>query len=217
MIGNPVELFINLTIEEVRDRYLSIYPENTSEDFDNEIILKLNQSPGVSGDEALNQYLNSLEKNIKTKTSTLPLVISVAYCFQAQWALFDGDREKAWSCVAEARYWCGSMLTKDEVELSVKGIAKATNIDKAKIAAIARHEQIYGKVKKTVLELATQLMPTNGWKSRRNASIKIVDKLKSIGALSPLTEMQAPITIDGWLREMPNSSELFSKSKVIKH
>lgn len=213
MIGNPAEVFINLTIDELRDRYLSISPGKTSDDFNNEVILSLNQSPDVSGDEAINQYLNALKQNIKTKTSTLPLVISVAYCLQAQRALLSDDREKAWSCVAEARYWCGSMLTKDEFETSVKDIEKATNIKKAKNAADALYEQKYGKVKNTVTDLAIRLMPQDGWKSRRNASIQIFGALKSNGELSPLTETQAQITIDGWLRDMPNSSELFQRSK----
>lgn len=216
MIGNPVESFINLTIDELRDRYLSISPGKTSDDFNNSVILSLDQSPDVSGDEAINRYLNSLKQNIEIKTSTLPLVISVAYCLQAQQALFNDDREKAWSCVAEARYWCGSMLTKDEFETSVKDIEKATNIKKAKNAADVLHEQKYGKVKNTATDLAIRLMPLDGWKSRRYASFQIFDALKSSGELSPLTETQAQITIDGWLKEMPNSSELFSRSKAKK-
>lgn len=216
MIGSSVEEFINLTIGELRGRYLSFTPGKTNEDFYNEIILNLNQSPGVSGDEAINKYLNSLEKNTEIRTSTFPLVISIAYCLEAQWALFKEDREKAWSCVAEARYWCGSMLSKDEFELSIKDVEKTTNINKAKKAAEARYELIYGKVKNTVLDLAVELKPKGGWKSRRNASMQIVDKLKSNGELSPLTETQAQITIDAWLKEMPNSSELFSRQNTSK-
>lgn len=208
-----MEVFINLTIDELRDRYLSINPRKTNEDFYNEIILNLNQSPGVSGDQAINAYLNSLEKTTEICASTFPLIISVAYCLEAQWALFKDDRERAWSCVAEARYWCGSMLSKDEFELSIKDVERTTNINKAKKAAEARYELIYGKVKNTVLDLAAQLKPEGGWKSRRNASIKIVEKLKSNGELSPLTETQAQITIDGWPWMMPVTRCLSRRDK----
>lgn len=213
MIGSSVEKFINLTIEEVRARYLMMYPRKTRDDFNKEVILSMNQAPNVSGDDAVGAYFNALDHDIQVRHSTLPLVISVAYCLQADWAIKEGYREKAWSCIAEARYWCGSMLTRDEIELSVDGIIRKSRNEQARNAANIRTNIKYGQVRKRVVELAVDLRPANGWKSRRNASFQIFDFLKTNNELSPLTITQGSTTIDGWLKEMPNSKDFFQHQK----
>ena len=211
MVGAPVEKFIDLIIKELTGRYLQMFPMQTSEDFYNNIVLSMD-FPNVSGDKAANQYLEALKNNIESKKAIFPLVISVAYCLQAQWALDACCREKAWSCIAEAQYWCGSMLTKDDIEISLEGVKAAAFREKAVQAVNILHDKKYGDIKKRVTELATSLKPKEGWKSRRDASIKIFKHLEAISGLSPLTPTQGQITIEGWLKHQVG----FSTRKKLK-
>lgn len=189
--------------------YLLITPGKTDSDFIDEVIIPVGNDSTMSGES----YFEKTRTNGADQYSTM--LISYAYCLQSMKARNVGDRELAWSYMADALYWCGATLASKGIEDGRKRTITETKKGMSQKANSARHEK-NRQIKELAFKLARENCPAlNGWFSRRQAAKAIAQEIKKfadeIG--NPLSNAQAEKTIYDWLGKMPEAKSLFQSKK----
>ncbi|WP_186136696.1 hypothetical protein [Burkholderia gladioli] len=226
-----LKIHVHKILVNLMDCFIHQMKDDTVDDFIVKII-----SPIAAADdrdievpiEILMQYVSEDERATqRQKVSRSPLsliVLSTTYCIRAIQAIDEGDRELAWSYLADAKYWCGvsrSDMGVDKIREEAIVATRTSAISealtsKARAGAIAR-DNAYKSVREYVCKLAREWKPTSGWSSRSQAVKKI-----SAAALDFFNHNPPRLKVDGiertldkWLSKMPDAAELFPLRKKI--
>lgn len=141
-----------------------------------------------------------------------PSLVLFAYCNQAMKAQEKGEIDVAWKFLIEASYWLGMVNATSVMPAIQEVVAKNARSENAKAGgkALAKKFEAY---KEEAFRLIREKKPENGWKSRRQASIKICDEIVafSVKKGQPMSEQQAQKTIYGWLVDLKDEEGLFNR------
>lgn len=139
-----------------------------------------------------------------------PSLVLFSYCNQAMKAQERGEIDLAWRFLIEASFWLGMAGATSVMPAIQEVIAKDARSETAKKASDARNQK-YDNYKEEAFRLVREKKPENGWKSRRQASFKILDDVMafSIKMRQPMSAQQAQKTIYGWLGDLKDEEGLF--------
>lgn len=202
-----------ITLSNLASFYLHSRPEKNEQDFMQEIVVPMWNNDSTSGENLLEEIKAIQEKDKTANMQFASMLISCAFCVQSMKALKGNDRELAWSYMADARYWCGVVLSSKGIEVARSKTIVAT---RKNLASIAAKGKFIKKVKEEAFRLAKEKRPkTNGWRSRRHAAETIEKEVYAFAVAEKInfSEKRAFKTIYEWLREMPDAALLFPKKQ----
>ena len=141
-----------------------------------------------------------------------PSLVLFAYCNQAMKAQEKGEIDAAWKFLIEASYWLGMAGATSVMPAIQEVIAKTARSETAKKAGDARAQK-YEILKEEAFRLVREKKPKNGWKSRLQATLNVLDDVIafSIKNERPMSEQQAQKTIYGWLGDLKDEEGLFNR------
>ncbi|WP_434716941.1 hypothetical protein P5X00_14620 [Paraburkholderia sp. A2RO-4L] len=220
-----LKYFSDVTLSSLAGCYIHLKPGIGEDEFVSQILTPVAVNDDPSIDEPIEIVMSCASDDDRAKgpdwvsrTPYGPVIVGSAYCLRAIRAMKAGDVELAWSLMADARYWAG-------VAVSSKGIDGARE---RTIASVKREPGLRGaagrdKAYEPVREFASKMAkkkrpPQKGWQSRSHAVRTIKDvtlwfaKRKGV----PLSEDHAGVTIDKWLKKMPEAAALFPEKKNSK-
>ncbi|MBO2962218.1 hypothetical protein J4761_19520 [Burkholderia pseudomallei] len=145
----------------------------------------------------------------------VPLILSATYLLRALRAEKQGQHETGWNCLVDATYFCGLAQGGQHVDLVYAEAATETSSARGKAGADQRYGDKYESVVQYAHKLARERRPKNGWPSRNQAVKAILEDVSKFSEKTwkKLTEQQAPDTIHGWLKKMPDAAEFFTEGK----
>jgi len=193
----------------------------TAQEFHDEVLVPIFRLDDGESDEPLDILMQSAAPRDREKgvehVARLPIgaiVLSATYFCRAGLARDRGQMDFAWSCLADARYWCGVAIGQKGVDAALQKSLAGVKRDLAKTGGKARADR-YAPIKEFAFGLVKSQEPASGWKSRSQAVKKIKNEVQAYAkqAEMPLSEDQAPTTIDGWLASMPDADQIFPKKK----
>ncbi|WP_417276607.1 hypothetical protein [Castellaniella sp.] len=189
-------------------------------EFDKEILRPIrNQqfSPNTEPIDILVRLLPHIanEKGVAylASSSIGPILLSATYAVSAYRESLEGNADLAWSCLADARYWCGVQFAKDGMSALFKPAVEEAKRKQAMSGGKARASR-YDPIKQFAYDqVRSRSLHNGGWKSRNEAVQKIKDAVlkRSVEEKINLVPTQATKTIDKWLKEMPDADTLFPK------
>jgi hypothetical protein len=172
---------------------------------------------GVTGEAAIEMCMDQHNNGARLDLKYSSLLISCAYCVQALNENTNGNNELSWLYLAEARYWCGSMNAGRGIEKIRDITISETRKDTARKGGIGSNAR-FDPLKTEAYRLVREKRPSpNGWKSRSHAVRSIINELAAYATKNELEELsaeQAPRTIDGWLKNMPDAFVYFPAKKA---
>jgi len=193
--------------------YSEVIEAKTYEDFLHDIVHPMEVLEELNGEDVMDE---------RKKTHTDPphptavfdgMYVACAYALQAKKAVDRAERELAWSYLADARFWCGTLVA----ARSVKTVAPSLIVQSRKLNGAKGGFKNGGNKKMALVKaeahrLAIEMKPPlNGWKSKHHAATtiksKVIDFSKSID--SEMSAERAVKTITEWLSAMPNRAQLF--------
>ena len=150
---------------------------------------------------------------IDLDTRNNPLATSCVFLALAIQAALKNDHEVKWKYLAEARYWSGVYSAFSEVPSVIHLAREDMKSDNARKGGKERAKAKYKDIKDKAYELVIKEMPINKWPSRRQAVLRIkndvLDYAKKVR--NPLSEDNAAVTIDGWLKNMSGIENYIKK------
>jgi hypothetical protein len=209
---------INQTLFELNNFFMESNPDEDEHAFMHQLYIPMSKlMHGVTGEAAIKMFEDAQKNGEPINNKYASMVISCAYCIQAINENTNGNNELSWLYLAEARYWCGSMNTTRGIErirdITISETRKA-NARKGGIGSNARFDPL----KTEAYRLVREKRPSpNGWKSRSHAVRSIINELAAYATKNELEELsaeQAPRTIDGWLKNMPDAFVYFPAKKA---
>ena len=141
-----------------------------------------------------------------------PSLVLFAYCNQAMKAQEKGEIDAAWKFLIEASYWLGMVSATSVMPAIQEVVAKTARSETAKKAGDARAQK-YEILKEEAFRLVREKKPKNGWKSRLQATLNVLDDVIAFSKAKerPMSEQQAQKTIYGWLGDLKDEEELFNR------
>lgn len=141
-----------------------------------------------------------------------PSLVLFAYCNQAMKAQEKGEIDAAWKFLIEASYWLGMVNATSVMPTIQEVVAKTARSETAKKAGDARAQK-YEILKEEAFRLVREKKPKNGWKSRLQATLNVLDDVIAFSKEKerPMSEQQAQKTIYGWLVDLKDEEGLFNR------
>ncbi|MCZ8218866.1 MAG: hypothetical protein O9337_05560 [Acidovorax sp.] len=141
-----------------------------------------------------------------------PSLVLFAYCNQAMKAQEKGEIDVAWKFLIEASYWLGMVNATSVMPAIQEVVAKTARSENAKKAGDARAQK-YEILKEEAFRLVREKKPKNGWKSRLQATLNVLDDVIAFSKEKerPMSEQQAQKTIYGWLGDLKDEEGLFNR------
>jgi hypothetical protein len=145
-----------------------------------------------------------------------PMLVAATYCYRARQAVREGDHEQGWIYLVDAGYWCGLVRAGGSIRQAIHQA-----VDEAKGSVSRKGGAQRAKKFESVRQFACKMVlkkqpPLKGWKSKSHAARAIADvtvrfaKRKGI----KMSTEEAPVTIGGWLGQMPEAHLMFSKNNA---
>jgi hypothetical protein len=152
------------------------------------------------------------------------IVLSCAYCLRATAAAFqEGDMGLGWSYMADARYWCGVAVSSVGIDVARERTITSTRETSFAEAGTAkgkegasRRNDAYEPIRQYVYNLVRTRRPDSGWKSRSHAVRVVSDAAYAFSGRDGRPQLKKSgmhDTLDTWLANMPDGSELFPPRK----
>lgn len=146
------------------------------------------------------------------------IIISCVYCIRAHNALAAGYKELAWSYMADARYWCGTSIASKGINSAYEQTVTETRSNafgealsvRAKSGSLGRN-QAYKPLREYAYQLAHEKRPVGGWRSRSHAVRNIKNDVFNFSQKQgpKLKPDSLEKTVDKWLAEMPDTTNIF--------
>jgi hypothetical protein len=203
-------------------RYVSLKPGKTAADFVTDICSAILARDDDSVDQPLdliNLLLQPEDPSVpleKAKADPIvPVILSAAYLLRALRAEKQAQHESGWNYLVDATYFCGLAQGGRHIDLVYAEAATETASARGKEGAKGKYGEAYDSAVQYAQKLATERRPKNGWPSRNQAVMAIVDDVRKFSEQTwkKLTEQQAPTTIHDWLSKMPGAAEFFTEGK----
>jgi len=147
------------------------------------------------------------------------VLVSAAYSWRAIGAEIKGNHDLAWSYIADAQYWVGIAVSSKSIdelrEQTIIRTRRATVTDKAKSGAEGRDKK-YEPLREYAYQQAREQIPASGWRSRSHAVKVISEAVLEFSRRYAGPELKTDgvgKTLDGWLKNMPNSEAFFPVKK----
>lgn len=214
--------FVDITIANLANYFISLNPQKKERDFLEEILNVVWCADDASKEvpiEIVSAVIDDPDNAAKSPLSTM--ILSCVYCARAMKAYERGESDTAWSYMADARFWCGAMLSNKSVDKEYANTVIQTGKDHARSGGIAKAKKKYEKTIAEAHRLAREKRPQqNGWRSRSQAARAIKDDILKFSETEknakPLKTTQIMKTLDDWLRKMPDATALFSENRKKK-
>jgi len=203
-------------------RYAALKPGKTPAEFVTDICGAILERDDDSVDHPLDLIkllLRSNDPSVPLEQAQadpiVPLILSATYLLRALRAEKQGQHEIGWNCLVDATYFCGLAQGGQHVDLVYAEAATETSSARGKAAAEQRYGDNYESVVQYAQKLARERRPKNGWPSRNEAVRAILDDVRKFSEKTwkKLTEQQAPTTVHGWLKKMPDAADFFTEGK----
>jgi len=211
-----LEAMIEKNHDDLREILNLFQPAENYSDF--RIGLTKDIDDGLMTDDVLSDLWAGYAMRPSSSSFRTPLVYSCLYCLLSEIALRQGNREKAWSCISEARFYCGKLGSMNpNEENAYKAQAERHRQFAAKGGNAARDKREPARVE--VRRLLGEKCPPGGWKTEP-AAIKGI--LKDISAFVAdkkisLTEDGLPSTILSWILKNEETAAVYkSNSFAVK-
>lgn len=151
----------------------------------------------------------TINEDILVKNPICPVIISITFATRAIKAYEARKAEFAWSCLVEASFWAGKAGSAIEIGQNVKN----GRAELAGRAARVKHKSSK-EIKSYAFKLVRDRLPSKRWSSMRNAAEKILgDVNKFCPGGAPTPRPVASKTVQEWLAQMPDASDLFQNFK----
>lgn len=195
------------------ERYVLLFPGKTRNHFVTEIYHHVSMLDDPTVDDSrnlLNLILKSDDPMVPLEQQPydpiLSVILSAVYLLRAIDAETQGQHEQSWNYLADATYWCG--LAQGGKHVALVQAAARKNLA---VNAVGKRHEGSRKTKEFAQQLARDLRPDGGWKSRiaaaREIKVKVVQFAKSLDWT--MTADRVPVLIDQWLSQMPDANQIF--------
>ena len=195
-----------------KDYFLEVEPAEDWGEFVNIITSRLAQG------SAEDLELWAFDKNIKSKKRgrgyidhIVPIIVAVAYCFDAKKALSESDLSRAWYCIRSGEEFVRRDFLIKNPYRKFQERARSGGIAKANLLVPAKNR---------VMELLRILAPVVGWKSKAEAVRKLNDPvwefiltLSKDGEKPALNSDNFEQTLSRWLTKDAPIREIYEKYK----
>lgn len=159
----------------------------------------------------LKQRLPDQDSETWAKNPLGVIVIGATYLRRAV-TLSSSDPQIAWSYLASASYWAGTARADDYILDMLKESGESALSRQASKGGDARHAIGYGPLIEHACRLARELRPKlRGWNSAPDAARTIAPHVVAFGVEHghSFRTPDPSKTIEGWLKKMPDASDLF--------
>jgi hypothetical protein len=207
----PFERIFHHSVESLFQYYKEHEPAGTKEDFTTRFI-----APAVDSDGRIAQIVREVLQQIQETGQPADirfgtLMIAMGNLAQAMNAYTTGQHETAYILLSEGRYWVGATWAARGLERAREQTIKATDSNRARKAARSKNKGL----RERALELARS-RKVGLWPSRNYAAGVIASQLRTYAdetGVSRLRETEERKTVDRWLAEMEDRSQLFPERK----
>lgn len=207
---------IDSTVFELEALYNELIAEGSPEF--NEAVVPLFFHEKSSGGDACLAEMEKLVLENKEAAGKLgaiaPIIVSCAYCGEALRALNTGNRDLAWSLIADAQYWYGFAAFNKEASGFIKQVERNARKTTARKAGLARSGK-YDPVRAEAYRLAVTLCPKSGWPSFNNAA-QVIHKAVhefSVQVNQEISFSRSITTVSDWLKIMPDADRYFKNMR----
>ncbi len=214
--SRDVNYYIGVIIENLQKFYLRKSSTNTQEDFKS-ILEKARQVEDADGDAAIIRIANAvLSENSSIGDLTyLSMNLSLVYLRQAVGADEAGQKDAAWTCIADAMFWSGACIASIGVDSILE---KAEEIVKSAAGRKARDARtmVDEPLRKLALKLLIEKKPKEkGWKSLNSAAKAIAPDILACAKQEGIYRSPDRIdkTVFEWLQQLPEAQEHFPPPK----
>lgn len=209
---------IKSTLSSLCSFYLKSCPEKVQADFEDGILGPMLSHENPSGDNIRDELLDLKNSGSPTNFQFAPMIIACTYCAQSIKELQNGNRETAWSCLADARYWCGATNAGMGIEDARVNTIVSTRKNTSQKGNAAKGLKRQKMLDETLRLAKENLPPKKGWHSRPQVARSIRAALEvyalSIGIV--LSEKRAVKTICDWLDDVAHLAPFLPPKQIKK-
>jgi len=208
------------TLADLETYYAEMKPDKSEDAFIMDVFLPMSDDLMSTGESRRTEFFAIVASKAPVDVRFAALMVSCAFCIDVARFLHKGKRELAWQAISDAQYWCGFTFASKGFEVIRDETILATRKSTGQNAANVRVTKKLSPTMHEAFRLARKMRPAvHGWNSRSQAVHAIIDLVVAFSdqdMLQPLKRTGAPKTIDGWLSQMPDAKDLFTKKTHTK-